>query len=165
MAPFLKETVSLDLPDLNMLTHLLFRSQRRVSSSYSMFWVTDTENVIGDQHDQPCSLAMDIWKEWKEEMESLNDRGWAHQGMSAYAGRNRTSAPNRYWQRHFWENDIWYDMPLYVKVPMAGACTQRFQKQPSHTRWPWWTRLEDGMKKWIGPKFCCLYEDFYQSSM
>ena len=36
-----------------------------------MFWVTDAERVIGDQHNQPCSFTMDKWKERKEEMESL----------------------------------------------------------------------------------------------
>ena len=57
-------------------------------------------------------------KERKEEMESLNDRGWAHQGMSAYAGKNRTSVLNGYWQRHISEkNGIWYDMPPYGKRP------------------------------------------------
>ena len=100
-----------------------------------MFWVTDTERVIGDQHNQPCSLTMDHWKERKEEMESFNDRGWAHQGGSAYAGKNRTSVLNRYWQRHISDkNGVWYDMPPYVKGPTAGNCTQQFQKQLSPTR-------------------------------
>ena len=159
-APFLKETVSPDLPDSNMQTHLPSGSQRRVSSSYSMFWVTDTERVIRDQHNQPCSLTMDKWKERKEEVESLNDRGWAHQGMSAYAGKNRTSVLNRYWQRHISDkNGICMICRLMLKGPMAGNCTQR-----SKATFTYALTLMDKVGGWSDEKMdwteiCCVCED------
>ena len=61
-----------------------------------MFWVTDTERVIDDQHTQPYSMTVEKWKEWEKVMESLNERGWTYHGMSAYARKTRTSVLNRY---------------------------------------------------------------------
>ena len=60
-----------------------------------MFWVTDSEKVIDDHPNQPNS-TMQKWKGRKDLMEYLNDRGWTHHGMSAYARKARTSVLNRY---------------------------------------------------------------------
>ena len=57
--------------------------------------------MIDDQPTQPYSITMEKWKERKEKMEFLNDRGWTYHGMSACARKTRTSVLNMNWQKHF----------------------------------------------------------------
>ena len=115
-----------------MHTHtFLPGQQRRVSSSYSMFWVTDMKRVIGDQHNQPC-----LWQRTNGRKEKkrwvLWMTGCAHQSMSAYAGKNRTSVLNRYWERHISDkNGIWYGMPPSFKGPYGRWLARNSSKSNS----------------------------------
>ena len=119
-----------------------------------MFWVTDTERVIGDQHNQSCSLTMDEWKKRKEETESLNDRGWTHQGMSAYARKNRTSVLNRYWQRHISDKRP-YGRCLHAAVAF-GTFTYALTLMDKVEGW--------SDEKWIGPK-CAACMSVYSKAV
>ena len=93
------------------------------------------ESVIDEQHYRPYSVTVEKWKERKEVMESLNDRGWAHQGMSAYAGKTRRSVLNRHWQRHVSDKTgIWYDMPPCVKKALWQVLARSGFRSNLHPR-------------------------------
>ena len=91
---------------------------------------------------------MEKWKERKEVMEFLNDRGWTYHGMSAYARNTRTSVLDRNWQKHISDKcGLRYDMPPYVRRHYGRWLFAAVPKPLSPSQWHEWTRLEDKMKK------------------
>ena len=75
--------------------------------------------------------------------------------MSAYAGKNRTSILNRYWQRHISDkNGIWFDVPPAVAWP-HGRCLHGAVPQATFTYALTLMGKVGGWndEKWIGPKF------------
>ena len=87
-----------------------------------MFWVTDSESVIDDHPTQPNSMILEKWKQRKDLMEYLDDRGWTYHGMIACARKTRTSVLKNFLKDHISDKyGLGGDESPYVRRPFAAV--------------------------------------------
>ena len=63
-----------------------------------MFWVMDSEMVIGDRPNELAPTTAGTWKDRKDSMEFMTGRTWHYHGMNDFALRTRSSVLHRFWR-------------------------------------------------------------------
>ena len=89
--------------------------------------MTNSERVRDDHPARPSTIALQKWKEMKDQMEYSNDRTWPYHGGSPYAMKVRASVLNTFWRDHISDKcGLGGDTAPYVRRSFAAVPKSTF---------------------------------------